>query len=64
MRYIYKCTQCDTEREVVHSVEECDYHTEICLADTDNKHLDCGGAMYRVMQSILTIWKGGKPSSL
>ena len=62
MRYIYKCSQCGTEEEILHSVEECDNYTRICLAKTDNELLDCGGAMHRVIQPSLIIWKGGKPS--
>lgn len=57
MKYTYKCPICDEEREVEHSVDECDtFHTHC-----DDPNHD-GEPMHRVIQPSLIIWKGGKPS--
>lgn len=62
MKYVYKCSVCAKELEIEHPVSECDNYTRICLRKAMNELLDCGGAMYRVLQPSMIIWKGGKPS--
>jgi hypothetical protein len=64
MKYVYKCQTCEQEREVEHSVAECDTHTEFCYMRQKDSILLCEGVMERVIQPSLIIWKGGKPSSL
>jgi len=61
MRYLYKCSECGTEREVQHSAAECDNHVEICYNEISPLEF-CEGVMYRVIHPILAIWPGGKPS--
>ena len=62
MKYTYKCGYCDTEREVEHSVAECDTHEEMCFHGPTHHYGEEGKPMLRVIQPSLIIWKGGKPS--
>jgi predicted nucleic acid-binding Zn ribbon protein len=40
MRYVYRCVVCMNEKEVEHSMKECDTHKEIC---------ECGCSMERAI---------------
>lgn len=56
MLYLYRCPKCLTEKEVNHSMEECETHHEMCSA--------CEGPpleMIRVISGgFATIFRGKK----
>ena len=62
MKYVYKCLTCEEEREIEHSIEECDTHVAFCFRRKKDSIELCSGPMHRVIQPSLIIWKGGKPS--
>lgn len=66
MKYVYKCQTCEQEREIEHSVEECDTSMIYCngLNDLLEGELHAAARMHRVIQPSMIVWKGGKPSSL